>query len=229
LSDEKPIWTDHDDVDVDYDELVSHDADTLLAEIKKLYPPRQPDEIWPNWSNGVPTKFRRHVWGEPFSSGAARHRPITFVLPLDLDWIGPYPLAQLKDRPRNLPGNYTSQWSGVYRIFARDAVIDRCCGTDPTGTLYVGCAASRGRNWSTLRTRIQSIINRDHHAMAKWSFSDVLRQKFPWDGLAIEWAYTGTRIDYTGKSIPNVLLAEGWLLSSYNDSYGEYPPWNQKG
>jgi hypothetical protein len=38
LSDEKPIWTDRDDVDVDYDELVSHNADNFLAEIKKLNP-----------------------------------------------------------------------------------------------------------------------------------------------------------------------------------------------
>jgi hypothetical protein len=37
LSDQKPIWTDQDDVDVDYDELVSHDADAFLAEIKMLY------------------------------------------------------------------------------------------------------------------------------------------------------------------------------------------------
>jgi hypothetical protein len=36
LSDEKPIWTDQDDIDVEYDELVSHNADNFLAEIKKL-------------------------------------------------------------------------------------------------------------------------------------------------------------------------------------------------
>jgi len=38
LSDEKPIWTDQDDIDVDYDELVSHNADNFLAEIKQLNP-----------------------------------------------------------------------------------------------------------------------------------------------------------------------------------------------
>lgn len=65
--------------------------------------------------------------------------------------------------------------------------------------------------------------------MEKFGFSDVLRQKFPRESIAIEWAFTGNRVDYTGKSVPNVLLAEGWLLSSYNDSFGEYPPWNQKG
>jgi hypothetical protein len=229
MSDDKPIWTDQDDAEIGYGEEVSLDASSFLAEIKKVYPPRQADEIWPRWSEGVPTEFRRQVWGDWFSSGVARHRPITFSLTLDLEWNGPYSLDQLKDKPRYLPADYTSQWSGVYRIFARDTAIDRCCGTDHTGTLYVGCAASRGRNWSILRTRIQSILNGAHHAMAKWSFSDLLRQKFPRESLAIEWAYTGMRVDYTGKSVPNVLLAEGWLLSSYNDSYGEYPPWNQKG
>jgi len=229
MSDEKPIWTDQDDTEVGYNEEVSQDATSHLAEIKKLYPARQADEIWPSWLEGVPTKFRRIVVGDWFSSGAVQHRSITFPLTLDLEWIGPYSLAQLKDEPRYLPGNYTSQWSGVYRIFVREAAIDRCCGPDSTGTLYLGCAASRGRNWSILRTRIQAILNGSHHAIAKLGFSDVLRERFPRQSLAVEWAYTGTRIDYTGKSVPNVLLAEGWLLASYNDSYGEYPPWNQKG
>lgn len=229
MSDKKPIWTDQDDAEIGYCEEVSQDASSFLAEVKKLYPAHQAGEIWPHWSEGVPTKFRRVVFGDWFSSGAAQHRPTTFPLTLDLEWIGPYSLAQLKDEPRYLPGDYTSQWSGVYRIFARNSGIARCCGTDLTGTLYVGCAASRGRNWSILRTRIQAILSGRHHAMEKWGFSDVLRQKFPRELLAIEWAYTGSRVDYTGKSVPDVLLAEGWLLSSYNDSYGEYPPWNQKG
>ena len=74
-----------------------------------------------------------------------------------------------------------------------------------------------------------AIVNREHHAMANWSFSDLLRRQFPWELLAIEWAYTGKRTDHQGKEMSDVLLAERWLLSSYNDSFGEYPPWNQKG
>jgi hypothetical protein len=229
MSDEKPIWTDQDDAEIGYGEEVSQDASSFLAEVKRLYPAQQADEIWPHWSEGVPTKFCRVASGDWFSSGVAQHRPFTFPLTLDLEWIGPYSLNKLKEQPRYLPGDYTSQWSGVYRIFARDTVVARCCGADSTGTLYIGCAASRGRNWSVLRTRIQAILSGRHHAMEKYGFSEVLRQTFPRESLAIEWAYTGTRIDYTGKSVPNVLLAEGWLLSTYNDSYGEYPPWNQKG
>jgi hypothetical protein len=215
----KPIWTEQDDADIGYGEEVSQDACSFLAEIEKLYPPKQAEEIWPHWSDGVPNRFRRQVLGDWFSSGGVRHRPSAYWISLELEWIGPYSLAQLRDKPQYLPGDYTSQWSGVYRVFARDTAVDRCCGNDPTGTLYVGCAASRGRNWSILRTRIQSILRGDHHAIARWSFSEVLHQKFPRETPAIEWAYTGTRVDYTGKSVPNVLLAEGWLLSSYNDSY----------
>jgi hypothetical protein len=229
VSDEKPIWTDQDDAEIGYGEEVSQDADSFLAEVKKFYPAHQPDEIWPHWSEGVPNRFRRVVFGDWFSSDVACHRPNSFTINLGFEWVGPYSLTLLEDEPRYLPGNFTSQWSGVYRIFARDKEIARSCGADRTGTLYIGCAASRGRNWSILRTRIQAILSGRHHAMEKYGFSDMLRQKFPRESLAVEWAYTGTRVDYTGKSVPNVLLAEGWLLSSYNDSYGEYPPWNQKG
>jgi hypothetical protein len=229
MSDEKPIWTDQDDIEIGYGEEVSLDASSFLAEIKKVYPTQQAGEIWPHWTEGVPTQFRKQVWGDRFSSGKVHHQPVTFPLALDLEWNGPHFLAQLKNNSLHLPADYTSKWSGVYRIFAPNTAIGRCCGEDPTGTLYVGCAASRGRNWSILRTRIQAILSGSHHAMEKWYSSDVLRRNFPRECLAIEWAFTGSRVDYTGKSVPDVLLAERWLLWSYNDSYGEYPPWNQKG
>jgi hypothetical protein len=128
-----------------------------------------------------------------------------------------------------LPGNYKSEWSGVYRIFSPNTDIDRCCGKDPTGTLYVGMAGTRGGNWSILRTRIAAIAKRDHHTTENWAFSNVSRQKFPWETLAVEWAYTGSRPDHKGESVPAAILAERWLLGSYNDSFGEFPPWNQRG
>jgi hypothetical protein len=47
----------------------------------------------------------------------------------------------------------------------QNTVIDRCCGKDPRGTLYLGLAGGRGRNWSILRTcimhsRRESIMQR---------------------------------------------------------------------
>lgn len=229
MSDEKPIWTDQDDADLGYGQEAFQDANAFLAEIKKLYPLKQAGEIWPNWTERVPNKFHFRVSGDPFLAGNVRHRSNPYWIRLDLEWIGPYSLGQLRDDPRYLPGNYSSEWSGVYRIFARSRSIDRCCGKDPTGTLYIGCAASRGRNWSILRTRIQSILREDHHAMQKWRWNDSLHKSFPKESLFIEWAYTGTRIDHTGKTVQNVSLSENLLLSAYSETYGEYPPWNEKG
>ena len=93
----------------------------------------------------------------------------------------------------------------------------------------MGQAGSRGRSWSILRTRIRSIVKGDHHAIGNWRDSNIARQKFPWDSLSVEWAFTGTLVDLKGDSSAEALLAETWLLGCYNDSYGEYPPWNQKG
>jgi hypothetical protein len=76
------------------------------------------------------------------------------------------------------------------------------------------------------RKRINSIVDRDH-----WHVSELVlvRQKFPLDCLAIQWAFTDKMIDYKGEPVPKAIRAEGFLLNSYNNSYGEYPPWNQKG
>jgi hypothetical protein len=99
---------------------------------------------------------------------------------------------------------------------------------DPTGTLYVGLAGSRGRNWSILRTRIQSILKQNHHAIENWRYTDLMYEKYPWGSLAVEWAYTGKRLNYKGETVPEAIMAEGMLLSCYKDSYGELPPLNEK-
>jgi len=50
----------------------------------------------------------------------------------------------------------------------------------------------------------------------------MVRQKFPWDSLAVEWAFTtGDIADHKGERLPAAIIAEGFLLNSYNDSYGE--------
>ena len=132
-------------------------------------------------------------------------------------------LSSLEKNKRFLPHSYTDEWSGVYRIFSPNTPIDRCCGKDPTGTLYIGLAGSRVRKWSILRTRISSILTGEHHAIK--NRSDLSRQRFPWGSLAVEWAYTGERKNYKGEFVAEAILAEGWLLACYKDLYGEYPPW----
>jgi hypothetical protein len=169
--------------------------------------------------------------GSPsFVLGAVRHDYREYYETLEFKWNDMRKLSFLRENYRQLPAaKYESQCSGVYRIFSPDAIINRFCGKDPTGTLYLGRAGGVGRNWSILRTRIMSIVKREHHATRSWDNSDVIQQKYPWDSLAIEWAYTGERTDYKGNSIAAAPLAETWLLSCYNDSYGEFPPLNQKG
>ncbi len=73
------------------------------------------------------------------------------------------------------------------------------------------------------------IAKQEHHATRGWSYRDLMRQKYPWETRAVEWAYTGDILNYRGETIPGAKMAEGWLLSCYNDSYGEYPPLNQEG
>jgi len=118
------------------------------------------------------------------------------------------------------------EWSGVYRIFSPNTIIDRSCGKDPTGTLYLGLAGSGRKNWSILRNRINSIVKQKHHVFNHYQASELVRQKFPWTSLSVEWAFTGKILDHKGDPEAEAIRAEGFLLNSYNDSFGEYPPWN---
>jgi hypothetical protein len=189
----------------------------------------QDKQIWPHWSEGVPTKLRREVYSPAFVLGAINHDSRMFYQSLELEWSGSYMLSSFRSRKNNhlLPGNYTSEWRGVYRIFSPGTTTDRFCSKDPTGTLYLGRAGSE-RGWSILRIRIKAIAKREHHATTSWRYTERIQQKYPWDPLAVEWAYTGERLNHKGKKISDAPLAEGWLLDCYYDSYGEYPPLNQK-
>jgi hypothetical protein len=92
--------------------------------------PEELEEIWPNWSEGIPTRIRKVC----YNPSEDREYFETF----EFKWRGPYMLSQLKTNVRLLPsGDYESEWGGVYRIFSPNTTIDRCCGNDPTGTLYL--------------------------------------------------------------------------------------------
>jgi hypothetical protein len=214
------------DEEIEYGKFYVHSlGDEDSAESRPL----EADDIWPHWSEGVPTKLRKTLWSPAFYLGKVHHKERLSSESLELEWRGPYLLSVLRENYSLLPSSkYSRQWNGVYRIFSPETAINRICGEDPTGTLYLGRAGSE-RGWSILRTRIQEIARKAHHATSGWSYSDLLRKKFPWESLAIEWAYTEKRLNYRGDPIPGAKVAEGWLLSCYNDSFGEYPPMNQEG
>ena len=220
--------TEKDDKEIKYGDWNVYDAETVLAEEKRAIPLKELNDIWPNWSEGIPKKLRRTGWSSAFLLGRVRHHSRPHTDTLELSWNHAYTLSFLEDNRHLLPGNYTNQWSGVYRIFSPNTTIPRCCGEDPTGTLYLGRAGSRGRNWSILRTRIQSVLKQSHRAVTNWWLTDLMKQKYPWDSLALEWAYTGKRLNYKGEPVPEAIMAESWLLSCYKDSYGELPPLNEK-
>ena len=184
-------------------------------------------KIWPHWRNGVPTKFYRKVLGKGYFKDGNFQSDVQYYVPLELTWNTPQLLSALEKDKYLPPGTYTSEWSGVYRVFCTNAAIDRCCGKDETSTLYIGMAGAGKRKWSILRDRIRSIAKGRHQALSNcWSVNDVAQQKFPWASLSVEWAFTGDRMDHKGERVPAAIIAEGFLLNTYNDSYREYPPWN---
>jgi hypothetical protein len=134
---------------------------------------------------------------------------------LELKWRGGHRLSSLRGRSnRLLPSNK----SGVYRIFLPGTTIDRFCGKDP----HLVCRFSR-------RSRYADTFDykKEHHATKAWHYNDELRNKYRWDALAVGWAVTQVIHNANRKDV-GPKQAESWLLKCYNDSFGEYPPLNQK-
>jgi len=218
----------HDDEDIEYGKEYVHTAEKALEEERKLYPAEHA-EIWPHWGEGVPTKLRSKAWSPAFTIGTVHHRARLGSLRLELEWSKAHLLSALRGNYGLLPsGKYTNEWNGVYRIFVPDKTIGRLGGEDPTGTLYIGRAGSE-RGWSILRTRLMQVAKGEHRAVRGWTTSRSVQQKYPWECLAVQWAYTAHRLNYRGDSVPGAKLTETLLLRCYDDSFGEYPPMNQEG
>lgn len=216
------VWSEDDDKELEYRKWYRFTAKTTRAEEQKIRRPAE--DIWPHWSEGVPAKLRRQLGSPAFNRDNVQYRYRTYYETLNFVWNRARCLSELRNDKRLLP----SHSGGVYRVFVPNTSIARCCGTDPTGTLYVGYAGAR-RNWSNLRTRVKNIVDKDHHAMINVSGCEVVQKTFPWDTLAVQWAYMGERLNYKGEKEPAAPLGETWLLASYHDSFGELPPWNQRG
>jgi hypothetical protein len=106
---------------------------------------------------------------------------------------------------------------GVYRLVALDAdsklmPLNRVCGTDETGTLYIG-ASNR-----PLLNRIGQLVKTlraDYKSKPHRQLSIPLANRFPENRLGITWEYT---------EVPWRREAE--LLTAYEAEFGELPPNN---
>jgi hypothetical protein len=99
-------------------------------------------------------------------------------------------------------GKYVKPRSGVYRLVAVGDIksmlpmtINRVCGQDQTGTLYIGVAHN-----GTVRLRLQQLVRslhetrrfrypKEHGAGIMIGRSPQLKQMFPRECLAVDWAY----------------------------------------
>jgi len=218
-----------DDEDIEYGREYVHTTDAALEEARKLQAPLSDSDIWPGWSDGVPTLLRRTVWTPRFQLGKVFHQHRQIQVTVEFTWRKARLLSELRDNYGLLPSaRYSSQWYGVYRVFVPDTSIGRLCATDSTGTIYIGRAGSE-RGWSILRSRLLQLAKREHHVTQYWDNHDTRQKKYPWSCLAVDWAYTEHWLNHTGDKIIGAKRAESWLLDSYNDAFGEYPPLNQEG
>jgi hypothetical protein len=217
------------DQDIEYGREYVHTAEGALEEARKQLLSAGESYSWPNWSDGVPIILRRTVWSPQFQLGQVIHRHRKIQATVEFTWGKPRLLTELRENYGLLPSiKYTSQWYGVYRVFVPDSRIGRLCGIDPTGTIYIGRAGSE-RGWSILRTRIMQLAKREHHVTREWAYNDARQKKYPWSSLAVDWAYTEHWLNHKGERIIGAKRAERWLLDSYNEAFGEYPPLNQEG
>jgi hypothetical protein len=124
-------------------------------------------------------------------------------------------------------GNHVRAKPGVYRLVGLNededkivpAHINRICGVDTTGTLYLGCG-------SKLRIRLQQLsralrMGSHHYIFAhdiakEFRYNARLSARFPLKRLGITWLY-----DWAYDAV------ETNLLFHYRDSFGETPPLNR--
>jgi hypothetical protein len=114
----------------------------------------------------------------------------------------------------------------------KPVAIDRVCGNDLTGTLYIGCEEQNFAVRSRLSQLVRSLREprllpggypeysrqSEHPAGYRLRSHSKLNKRFPRSHLALTWCYSKQ---------PNE--AESSLLRAYVDSFGEIPPLNRHG
>lgn len=140
-------------------------------------------------------------------------------------WYGP---RSVKDIGSYI-GKYVKARGGVYRLVAMadvktmtPMVINRVCGRDQTGTLYIGYADTSvsfrlQQLMRSLRAR-DGFVSSEHGAGKMLGRSPQLKEMFPRECLAVNWTYHEHPYTF-----------ERNLLWHYFKCFGEIPPLNVSG
>jgi hypothetical protein len=112
---------------------------------------------------------------------------------------------------------------GVYRLVGLESESDlrkpvplnRVCGQDISGTLYIGEAGSLNNRLNQLRRTLLRKEN-SHNAASVLKHMHVLKSKFSPNKLAVAVMFTGRSTRYV----------ENNLLEAYMNSFGDTPPLN---
>jgi hypothetical protein len=115
-------------------------------------------------------------------------------------------------------------YCGVYRLIGlaadddvtKPATLNRVCGQDTTGTLYIGHAGRLNERLNQLRRSLLSRHENSHGAIGALLSVTELASRFPPNRLAISLLYTGIRPRFV----------EGTLIGAYRNAFGDTPPLN---
>ncbi len=141
------------------------------------------------------------------------------MLWLDGDWNDPFRISDAIEK------KYWEQLEknakGVYRLIALSnkndftlQKLDRVCGVDDTGTLYIGASyvSLLGRLAAVVKTHRPDYVGRPHQRL-----SPRLADRFTERKLAVSWEPTETPWE-----------REHRLLVAYEETFGELPPMNNQ-
>lgn len=131
-------------------------------------------------------------------------------------------LHRVTDREEGLWSRWCEDGTGLYRLVALmpgagiDATpLQRVCGLDPTGTLYIGSTSSLHRRISQL------VRSRDTDRFKGRNYRPLptrLAEAFPAKKLAVCWINLPECLDRFAD--------ERNLIAAYVDTFGEPPPLN---
>jgi hypothetical protein len=115
-----------------------------------------------------------------------------------------------------------TDFAGVYRLIAlaskgdlsKPAILNRACGQDTSGTLYIGEASNLSRRLNQLRRSAGHRRERSHGAIGMLRL--IARLDYPAEKLGIALMFTGR----------DTRAVERDLLHAYINSFGDTPPLN---